>query len=269
MAHSDSLDLKNLPEAIGAYRLEAVLEANATGQTFLATHPSPSAPTQIRILARSLVESAEYIEHIVNETRATNDLRHPNIIDLIEVIDDGEPRQIAFVSPFIDGPALKHLVANAWSVDEVLLLTLQLASALAASHKIGVVHGNLSPAALFIAKSAEQNDDSRRHLLVTNFGFARVVGRPTANVGEVFGNVSYLAPEQLERNEVTTAVDVYAIGEILFELLSRQPLFGVGLNEKSDRTAANRPSGDAPPIPACRADRAVRCQGPVGATDTR
>lgn len=198
-------------------------------------------PCAVRVLARHLVDSPHLLERTVHEVRFSNDLRHPNIIDLVEVVDEGAPRQIALVTPFVDGPSLEQLARDGVDQRTALAIVWQVVQALRACHPSGVVHGHLTPRNICLTEPLRPGTPIPR-VVVTDFGFSHVVGRRVPGSEDVHGDLAYLAPEQAGRAMASTATDVYAIGEILYELLTGSRLFSSETDKRNTAVAIGLPS---------------------------
>ncbi len=211
-------------EVIGDYRLDRVLGAGATSRVFLGTHVRLRRRAAIKVLADELSANRRTIERLLNEARVVNDIRHPNIIDISDFIESEEPRRVALVMEFVEGPSLKAVVARPVPHDQALGMALQLVSAISAAHGAGVVHRDLKPDNILLSFDPAEVPDAVPHLKVADFGIAKIAGaelgqKPATAV--MIGTPAYMAPEQIAgQPPPSAATDVYAIGEVLYELLT-------------------------------------------------
>lgn len=150
------------------------------------------------------------------EARTLSRLRHPNTVQLIDFghLEDGRP---FLVSPFVEGPTLRGLLADGPLPEPVLLDVLtQLAGALEEAHAAGVVHRDLKPANVMLESIA-----GRRVVRLIDFGIARQAEdiRLTADLQTV-GTAAYMAPEQIRGEAVDGRADLYSLGVLAYECLS-------------------------------------------------
>lgn len=255
VAHSDSLDPALRLEAVGAYRLQAILDVDRLGQVYLGTHAEGGNSCCVRVLARHVVDTPALLERSIHEARFANDLRHPNVVDLVEVVDEGEPRQVALVTPFVEGPSFHQIAREGVTPETALALVCQLVHGLRACHQSGVVHGNLTPSNVFAAEPIDPDASTAPRTLITGFGFSHIAGRIAPDSTRPHGDLAYLAPEQFGRPNASTAADVYAVGEILYEILTGRQLYA----ETSDRGRAVAVGLPAVPYAQTLTDLINRC----------
>ena len=178
-------------------------------------------------------------ERLRREARAMSTVHHPNIVPVIDVVDDdGAP---AIVMDRIDGVTLvERLRAGPLPEREALAAAIDVADALAAAHAAGFVHRDVKPGNILLA------EDGRARLL--DFGIAADLGQASDDltVDGVVGTLRYLAPERLLGEDATTATDVWGVGVTLFEAVAGQPVFpATTLVERVDAAgrAVERPPG--------------------------
>jgi hypothetical protein len=158
------------------------------------------------------------------ETRSTAQVKDKRIVDLIDYGEDDIDGRLFVVMPWIvDARALDEIIASEQLLpwQRVKPIIEQIAGALTAAHAAGVLHGGLEPSRVLI----DRNDGVH----VVDFGLApaltRPGGRPVTNVAALAGNSGYLSPEQIRGEAVDIRSDVYALGVILWELVSGAPPF--------------------------------------------
>jgi tRNA A-37 threonylcarbamoyl transferase component Bud32 len=178
-----------------------------------------------RIVALKMILSGVHaheaeVERFRTEGRAIARLQHPNIVQIFEV---GEQGGLPFFSlEFCDGGSLSNkLRTGPLLPNDAALLVEQLARAIHVAHQAGIVHRDLKPANILLAANGTAK--------VTDFGLAKLLGSDAGHTqtGVVVGTPSYMAPEQAggKTKEVGPATDVYALGAILYELLTGRPPF--------------------------------------------
>ena len=217
-------------ERINNYEVVSVLGEGGMGAVYLATHPFMGRKAAIKVLRRELAEDPGLVERFMNEARAANAIHHPNIIDIIDVgrLPSGIPY---LMMEFLEGESLAQRIAGQ-RVDIALAVNIakQTASALGAAHAKGIVHRDLKPDNLFLVPDGEQQFGSR--VKVLDFGIAKLRGELSGSgaktqSGSVMGTPPYMSPEQCRgiTDEIDHRTDVYALGIILYEMLTGAPPF--------------------------------------------
>ena len=203
------------------YRFERELGAGGMATVFLATDLKHDRPVAIKVLRSG--ETAVDAERFHREIRVLARLRHPFVLPLH---DSGEAGgALYFVMPFVDGESLRARLTREGRlpVTDALELAREVADALQAAHDEGVVHRDVKPENILIARSG--------HALLADFGIARGTPGGTrpetmTQLGMAIGTVAYMSPEQaMGEREIDARSDVYALGCVLFEMLSGSPPF--------------------------------------------
>jgi serine/threonine protein kinase len=182
-----------------------------------------------KVLNADLVKDATSVKRFEQEAQAAASLTHAN---LVAVYDYG---QSEFGSPFIvmdylEGEDLAAILRREGFVekDRALDIIFQTSEAVSHAHKKGVIHRDLKPGNIFVTKSADGNDIVK----VLDFGIAKIHQLPgqsaetLTQTGELFGSPLYMSPEQCLGNVIDPRSDVYAVGCVLYELLTGQSAFG-------------------------------------------
>jgi predicted Ser/Thr protein kinase len=173
----------------------------------------------LKVLHERFMTDDDHVERFKHEARAVAQLSHPNIVT---VIDRGERDGRQFiVFEYVDGENLKALVVREAPLAEreAVRLVLQIARALAFAHQHGLIHRDVKPQNVLLPEGGE--------VKVTDFGIARsldVEGGIT-QTGTVMGTSDYIAPEQARGVKATAQTDVYALGIVLYELLTGEVPF--------------------------------------------
>jgi tetratricopeptide (TPR) repeat protein/predicted Ser/Thr protein kinase len=208
-----------LPQIAG-YEVEAVLGRGGMGVVFRAKHLGLN-----RVVALKMMLAGEYAgrherERFQREAEAVAELRHPNVVQVYDVGDaDGRP---FFTMEHVEGGNLaRKLVGTPQPPRESAALLATLAGAVHAAHQAGIVHRDLKPSNVLLTADGTPK--------VSDFGLARRLDDEAAmtRTGAALGTPSYMAPEQAggRRALAGVAVDVYALGAILYELLTGRPPF--------------------------------------------
>ncbi len=168
----------------------------------------------IKVLRPSLTGDPSFLARFRQEARNVANLQHPNIVTLYDVGQDGNTYYM--VMEYIEGQDLKRLIrASApFTVDRALNLAIQICAGIGYAHRAGLVHADVKPQNVLV--TADDN------VKVTDFGIAQALSltQPEEKQSVVWGSPHYFAPEQASGETPTPASDVYAIGIVMFEMLT-------------------------------------------------
>ncbi|MEG0842757.1 MAG: Stk1 family PASTA domain-containing Ser/Thr kinase [Romboutsia sp.] len=167
----------------------------------------------VKVLRPEFVDDEEFLGKFKREAEAVASLSHPNIVNVYDVGEDGKVHYI--VMEFVDGQNLKEIIKNEGTLDEytALDITKQIAMALSAAHKKGIIHRDIKPHNILIS-----SED--RIVKVADFGIAKAVSNSTmTNIGSIIGSVHYFSPEQAKGKFVSNNADLYSLGIVLYEML--------------------------------------------------
>jgi serine/threonine-protein kinase len=208
-----------LPQVSG-YEVEAVLGHGGMGVVYKARQRALDRWVAVKMLLAGPLAGPENLARFRRETSALGCLRHPNIV---QVYDAGEAEgRPYFTMELIEGGSLaQKLAGTPQPTREAAALLATLAEALQVAHQSGIVHRDLKPANIMLTQEGVPK--------ITDFGLARRVegGVGLTQSGSPVGTPSYMAPEQArgQTRTIGPAVDVYALGAILYELLTGRPPF--------------------------------------------
>jgi serine/threonine-protein kinase len=186
----------------------------------------------IKVLKPELARDESLVSRFFNEARAANAIRHPNIIDIIDVglMPDGNVPYM--LMEFLEGESLAGRLerVHQLEVDTAVEIACQTASALAAAHSKGIVHRDLKPDNLFLVPDEMVHTGER--VKVLDFGIAKLRddmrgSSMKTRTGAIMGTASYMSPEQCQGliEKIDNRTDVYALGIILYEMLCGAPPF--------------------------------------------
>jgi len=231
---------------IGPYRIIERLGAGGMGEVYLAQDARLNRLVALKILPAYFASDDARLRRFQSEARAASALNHPNILTIHEV---GESEDFRFIATeFIDGQTIRKLIANAdLSVEEILDVAEQVAFALSAAHAAGIVHRDIKP------ENVMRRTDGLVKIL--DFGIAKLTEqqRPEHGIessvsaqteaGVVMGTVDYMSPEQARALGVDERTDVWSLGVLLYEMLTRRKPFAgatridtmVGILEREPR----------------------------------
>jgi eukaryotic-like serine/threonine-protein kinase len=200
----------------GRYELRGTLGQGGMADVQRARDLQLDRDVAIKILHARYADDVEFLGRFQREARAAANLNHPNIVAVYDYgEDDGRPY---IVMELVEGRSLKDVIRSERVTPEAAIdLIGDTAMALHYAHERGLVHRDVKPANILFSNSGT--------VKVTDFGIARAVGAETVTqTAAVFGTAAYMAPEQARSEEVDRRTDVYALGCVLYELLSgRQP----------------------------------------------
>jgi serine/threonine-protein kinase len=225
-------------QQFGNYRVLSLLGEGGMGAVYLAEHPGIGRRVAVKVLHKQFSGDEQLLGRLLNEARAANAIRHPNIIEILDsgMRDDGTPY---LVMELLEGESLGGRLRRAgpMPIGDAIAFTLQTASALGAAHKKGIVHRDLKPDNLFIVGlSADESarveaDGPNERMKVLDFGIAKLqMPQPGDSVktrtGTLMGTPIYMSPEQCRGTKtVDHRSDVYSLGIIVWEMLVGQPPF--------------------------------------------
>jgi serine/threonine-protein kinase len=217
-------------QRFGNYQAVSLLGEGGMGEVYLAEHPGIGRQVAIKVLRSELGHDASVLARFVNEARAANSIRHPNIIEILDsgVTDNG----ISYlVMELLQGESLTARIRRLGRLpsQEAVVLANQTASALGAAHAKGIVHRDLKPDNLFVVP--EPTNPGSEHIKVLDFGIAKLQSNVNSQhvktrTGSLMGTPIYMSPEQcLGTKDIDWRSDIYSLGAILYEMLTGQPPF--------------------------------------------
>jgi serine/threonine-protein kinase len=207
-----------LPQIPG-YEVEAVLGRGGMGIVFRARHLRLNRLVALKMLLGGAYAGPQDLARFQREAEAEAGLRHPHIVQVHDVGEhDGRPY---FTMELVEGGSLAHKLAGTpLPARQAAALLATLASAVQVAHEGGIVHRDLKPGNVLLAADGTPK--------ISDFGLARRLegGAGLTQTGITMGTPSYMAPEQARgQTTIGPAVDVYALGAILYELLTGRPPF--------------------------------------------
>jgi serine/threonine protein kinase len=208
------------------YRIEGLIGEGGMGTVYEASHTRLARRFAVKLLTPNLAKDQEALERFKREALITSALGHPHILEVIDFnyLDDGLPY---LVMELLQGQDLGDLLKTnkRLSIEQAAGIFRQTASALHAAHEHGVVHRDLKPQNIFLARKEGAVD----FVKIVDFGISKVLGSASALTGThaMLGTPLYMAPEQAEggASEADRRVDVYAAASILYEMLVGEPPF--------------------------------------------
>jgi serine/threonine protein kinase len=207
----------------GRYEVIGVLGEGGMGTVYEVRHKMLGRAFAMKLLRRDIAREEDLAARFINEAKATGSIKHPHIVSITDFgrLDDSTPY---FVMELLVGQTLAQVLKAEGSLDttRARAILLQLASALAQAHSSGVIHRDLKPENVFLARPAggalaAVQDDVK----IVDFGAAKILGSSRiTKTGIVFGTPHYMSPEQASGQPVDHRADIYALGVIMYEILT-------------------------------------------------
>jgi ABC-type branched-subunit amino acid transport system substrate-binding protein/DNA-binding beta-propeller fold protein YncE len=199
------------------YRIESLIGRGGMGVVYLATDLSLERPVALKLIAPEYAQDERFRRRFLKEPRLAAALDHPNVVPIYEAREhDG---QLYLAMRYVPGSNVKTLREREGVLEpgRALAILAQVADALDAAHRRGLVHRDVKPANVLL--------DEEGHAYLTDFGITKQVGSDSTQTGEIVGTLDYLAPEQIRSEPVDGRTDEYALGCVLYECLAGRPPF--------------------------------------------
>jgi Tol biopolymer transport system component/predicted Ser/Thr protein kinase len=215
---------------LGPYELLSPAGAGGMGEVYRARDTRLDRTVAIKVLPSQLSQNPDVRQRFEREAKAISALSHPNICPLYDV---GNESGVDFlVMEFLEGETLEQrLQKGPLPTEQVLRYGIEIADALEKAHRLGIIHRDLKPGNIMLTKGGAK---------LMDFGLAKTTGpAPVAQAltemtaeakkltaeGTILGTFQYMAPEQLEGAETSAVTDLFALGEVLYEMATGKPAF--------------------------------------------
>ena len=215
---------------LGPYEIQRPLGAGGMGEVYRARDTRLERDVALKVLPADLSSDPSLRQRLEREAKAVSKLSHPHICTLHDI---GHQDGVDFlVMELVEGETLEHrLIKGPLPPEQALRFAAQIADALAKAHKMGVTHRDLKPSNIMLTKAGAK---------LMDFGLAKESGHaPLADVltemtaeqakltveGTIVGTFQYMAPEQLEGKEADARTDIFAMGELIYEMATGKPAF--------------------------------------------
>jgi serine/threonine protein kinase len=214
------------PPRIHGYRFERVLGRGGMGVVWAAHDVNLDRTVAIKVMRPDTPSPELLVERLKREAKAAARIESQHtarVLQLGETVDGGDP---FIVMEYVDGRSLRGEIAHGpFAVDRVIDIAQQLCAGLIEAHAHGIVHRDLKPSNIFLCAKNGSID----FVKILDFGAARVLDQPGLTVdGAIVGTYDYMAPEQLAGDELDHRADVYAVGLVVYEMLTGARLFSGG-----------------------------------------
>ncbi len=244
-------ELPRIGAEVAGYRLESLVSRGGMAVVYLAQDLRLSRMVALKILAAELADDDNFRERFLRESRVAASIDHPNVIP---IYDAGEADGVLYIAMrHVEDSDLRGLLSAAGPLEigRTVAIGSQVAGALDAAHRLGLVHRDVKPAnVLLIHRRSPQVLD---HVYLSDFGLAKHTSSITGltATGQFVGTVSYTAPEQAQGRQVDGRTDIYALGCVLFECLAGRPPFR---KDEDVAVVMAHISEPAPPVTQFRPD---------------
>lgn len=209
---------------IGDYEVLAEIARGSFGTVWRARQTSAGRIVALKVLHPDLAWSAEFAARFAREARALGAIRHPNVVELLELgqLSDGRP---FFAMELVPGVNLAtHIERHgAMTPAQALPVIEAICNAMAAAHSLGIIHRDIKPSNVMLGES-----DGEPRIVLLDFGLAKILDGEDRGLTEsraVLGTPSCMAPEQIRGQAVDERTDIYAIGALAYHLLTASPPF--------------------------------------------
>jgi eukaryotic-like serine/threonine-protein kinase len=209
---------------LGRYEIRSQLGAGGMGEVYLAFDTELDRRVAIKILPETLASDQQRLQRFIQEAKAASALNHPHILTIYEIGVTGTSRFIA--TEFIDGETLRQRIGVGMKLPDVLEISIQAGSALAAAHAAGIIHRDIKPENIMVRRDG--------YIKLLDFGLAKLTEpqgsttdteAPTramvnTGAGTVMGTAIYMSPEQAKGTHVDERSDLWSLGAVLYELVT-------------------------------------------------
>ena len=207
------------PDRIGPYLIDRKIGSGGMGNVYHGIHETTQQEVAVKVLPASMAREEGFVLRFSREIQALRKLTNKHIVKLFE---DGETEDGSYYysMEFVDGETLTALVSRRKKLpwQEVIDITLQIATALKAAHDAGIVHRDLKPSNLMVSREGE--------IKLTDFGVAHVFATTRlTRTGGVVGTAEYMSPEQARGQRATKRSDLYSLGAVMYVMLTGRPPF--------------------------------------------
>ena len=258
---------------LGRYQVLERIGDGGMGTVYLAEHTTILKKFAVKVLSPELSVRPDHVDRFMREARSASMINHPNVVEITDfgMTPDGQP---FFVMEYLQGKDLSQIIGESGTLPwkRVRNTTIQLCHALQAAHDQGVIHRDMKPGNIVLVKRGNNPE----HVKVLDFGIAKVLGQDGEQVkgltqsGMVVGTPEYMSPEQGWGQPVDHRGDIYALGVLMYELLTGKiPFPGATMMEILNRHMFDVPDVKHPNIPeevgaiilkAMQKDRSLRFQ---------
>ena len=202
---------------ISQYRILEKLGGGGMGVVYKAHHTRLDRAVALKFLPPHLSTDPDANERFIREAKAASALDHANICTIYD-IGETDDEQLYIVMAYYQGQTLKYRLADGLSIDESVEIAIQIAEGLERAHEAGIVHRDIKPPNLMVT--------DRNEVKILDFGVAKLgEGGELTKAGSTVGTTAYMSPEQARGETVDARTDGWALGVVLYEMLTGQRPF--------------------------------------------
>ncbi len=216
-------------QTIGSYEIISFISRGGMGEVYLAQDKRLGRRVALKLLPSTVTKDVNRLRRFEQEARAASALNHPNIITIYEIHEANSTLMIA--TEFVEGETLRQRLGyDTLDLQAALHVAIQIADALAAAHKAGIIHRDIKPENIMIRPDG--------YVKVLDFGLAKLTEpaspmaaaeAPTKKVktgsGMIMGTVGYMSPEQARGQTVDARSDIFNLGAVIYEMVAGQKPF--------------------------------------------
>ena len=221
------------------YKLRALLGSGGMAEVYLAHDEVLDRDVALKLLKDQYAGNEEFLERFRREAKSAASLSHPHIVPVFDWGESEDGTYYMIMEYLLSGTLKDHILQRGTLPPQTVVeVSLQIAAALRAAHKRGIIHRDIKPRNILITDSG--------HIKVTDFGIARAAEATTvSDLGDILGSVKYMSPEQAMGERVGPASDLYSLGVVLYEMLTARVPFEV----ETPWDVAVKHGGGPPPRP--------------------
>ncbi len=206
------------PTRIGPYEIERKLGAGGMGTVYQARHRESGIQVALKVLPASMAREPGFVARFTREIEALEQLRNPHIVALVDHGVDGET--YFYAMEYVEGETLADRLNRdkriPWA--QVIDMTVQVCAALKAAHNAGIIHRDIKPSNLLLKSDG--------FVKLSDFGVAQVFASDRLTItGGIIGTAEYMSPEQATGKRANKQSDIYALGAVMYVMLTGRPPF--------------------------------------------